>query len=69
MLLCCISLLSVAQDVTLQSPNGRILVKIQISKEDIRYSVQMAKETIMKLEYSPISRYCLIVESTLICFA
>ena len=47
MLLCCISLFSVAQDVTLQSPNGRILVKIQISKEDIRYSVQMAKETII----------------------
>lgn len=47
LLLCCICLISIAQDVTLQSPSGQILVKIQISKEDIRYSVQMGDETIL----------------------
>lgn len=47
LLICVISLISFAQEVTLKSPNGQILVKIQISKEDVRYSVQMGDETIL----------------------
>ena len=44
---------SFAQDVNVISPNGRVKAKVQISKEDIRYSVQVADEKI--IESSPIA--------------
>lgn len=47
MLLVGIFSVSIAQEVNVISPNGRVKAKVQISKEDIRYSVQIADEQVI----------------------